>query len=116
MKNVFEIKKFSAQIKAKNRKEIKTGCCIEDTEPESVGKFATLEAAQEELKKEKYKPSCVYRSSAVPFYQVTEYMVECYEEDEDGEFVKGSDFDSTYNFMFDTETDTIKVELDTRFV
>ncbi len=114
MKDVFEIKKFSAEIKAKNRKEIKTGCCLEDEEPESIEKFATLEAALKELKKEKYKPTCVYMGGAVPFYRVTEYMVECYEENEDGEF-SGSDFDSAYDFAFDTETDTIKIELDKRF-
>ena len=39
----FEIKKISAEIK--NRNEIKTGCCTDDVEPESVVKFATLEAA-----------------------------------------------------------------------
>lgn len=115
MANTFEIKKFSAEIKAVNRKEIKTGCCLEDTDPQSVGKFETLEAAQKELKKEEYKPSCVYRSSAVPFYLVTEYMVECYEADEDGEFVCGSDYDSAYNFEFDEETNNVKVELDKRF-
>ncbi len=109
----FEIKKFSAELKKEN--EIKTGCCITDVEPESVVKFATLEAALEELKKEKYKPTCVYMSGAVPFYKVTEYMVECYEADEDGEFVSGSDFYSAYDFAFDTETDTIKIELDKRF-
>lgn len=109
----FEIKKFSAEIK--NRNEIKTGCCTDDVEPESVVKFATLEAALKELKKEKYKPTCVYMGGAVPFYRVTEYMVECYEENEDGEFVSGSDFDSVYDFAFDAETDEIKIEFDKRF-
>lgn len=113
--NTFEIKRFTTEIKAANRKDIKTGCCLEDTDPQPVEKFETLEAAQKELKKEVYKPSCVFYSSALPYYLVTEYMVECYEADEDGEFVCGSDYDSIYQFQFDEETDNIIIKLDKRF-
>lgn len=106
MYNTFEIKKFSAEIKSKNRKVIKTGCCLEDIEPESIKKFETLEAALEELKK--YKPSC-YNVNG--FYHVEEYMVECYEVDEDGDFVEGSDYYSAYEFIFNEEEDKINIKL-----
>lgn len=114
-KEVFEIKKFTAEITTKKRSAIKTGCCLDDAEPESIKNFETLKEALDELKREEYKPSCVYRDYTVPFYFVTEYAVECYKVDDEGEFLDGSDFDSVYNFAFDDEINDIKTELNKRF-
>lgn len=108
---VYEIKKFKAEFR--DTKSIETGCTIyEDTDPESIEKFATIEEAYKELKKKEYKPTCDRYSN---YYLVTEFVIECYEVDENGDFISGSNFDSVYNFKFDSENDDIIVELDKRF-
>lgn len=109
--NTFEIKKFSAEIRTKDKKEIKTFVTLDrDSEPDPIKKFSTFEEAMEELKKPEYKPSCRYYSGwAVPFYMVEEYVIECYEADEDGEFISGSDFDAFWKFKFDSDLDGIKI-------
>lgn len=112
-KTVYEVKRFTAEIGTKDRKNIKNGCCLEDIEPETIKKFDTMKEAVEELKK--YQPSCRYYSSAVPFYKVEEYFVDIHTEDEDGEFVNGSDFDSVYNYTFNEEDGNIEITQDSRF-
>lgn len=112
-KKVYEVKRFIAEIRTKDRNNIKNGCCLEDTDPETIKKFNTIEEAVEELKK--YQPSCRYYSSAVPFYKVEEYAVDIHTEDEDGEFVNGSDYDSVYNYTFNEEDGDIEITQDSRF-
>ena len=113
-KTVYEVKRFSAEIGTKDRKNIKNGCCLlEDVEPETIKKFDTMEEAVEELKK--HQPSCRYYSNAVPFYEVEEYVVDIHTEDEDGEFLCGSDFDSVYDYTFNEEYGDIEITQDSRF-
>ncbi len=76
--NRFEIKRFKAEIKSKEKKDI-------------------------------YKPSCVYRAWTVPFYAVEEYAIECYEADEDGDFLIGSDYDWIVDYKFNEEKDGIVI-------
>ena len=38
-------------------------------------------------------------------------MVECYEVDDDGDFLEGSDYYSAYEFIFNEEEDKINIKL-----
>lgn len=111
-KTVYEVMKFTVEIKYKDRKNIKTGCCLEDPEPETIKKFDTMEEAVEELKK--HRPDCYYYEGG-KCYEITEYAVDIHTEDEDGEFVNGSDYDSVYNYTFNEEDENIEVTQDSRF-
>jgi hypothetical protein len=59
---------------------------------------------KKELKK--YRPNCYYNPYG-KFYHVTEYFIDCYEADEDGEFLSGCDYISAYEYKFDNEIDDI---------
>ncbi len=63
-----------------------------------------------EISKDKYKPTCVPHSYVVRTYYVSEYVVECYEEDEDGDFVCGSDINYVFEYFFDVNKDDIVIE------
>nr|DAN94973.1 MAG TPA: hypothetical protein [Caudoviricetes sp.] len=103
---VFEVKEFRAEIKFSKRMSIAAGCALDDPDPVSLGKYSTKEEAMKELKK--HKPDCYYNSYG-KFYHVTEYFIDCYEADEDGEFLSGCDYVSAYEYKYDSELDDIVV-------
>lgn len=76
----------------------------DDPDPVGLGKYSTREEAMKELKK--YRPNCYYNPYG-KFYHVTEYFIDCYEADEDGEFLSGCDYISAYEYKFDNEIDDI---------
>ena len=82
----YEIMKNSAEFNWKHRKEITTGCTMDDVEPEKIGEFEELEEAEEELKKHKTEIS-----ESGGLFSVTEYMIQENEYDEDGEWISGGD-------------------------
>ena len=82
----YEIMKNSAEFNWKHRKEITTGCTVDDVEPEKIAEFKELEEAEEELKK--YKTEI---SESGGLFSVTEYMIRENEYDEDGEWISGGD-------------------------
>ena len=82
----YEIMKNSAEFNWKHRKEITTGCTMDDVEPEKIAEFKKLEEAEEELKK--YKTEI---SESGGMFSVTEYMIRENEYDEDGEWISGGD-------------------------
>lgn len=103
--NAFEVKRFRAEIGKIFEDQIRRGIAIEFcVDPEPIKKFRTLAEAEEELSKSKYAPSVEYmKGYSSPYYIITEYAIECYEEDEDGEFIEGSDYDlwkrGSYQFV-----------------
>lgn len=108
-KKVYEVKKYSAEFSYRDRKNIKTGCCLDlDSDPESIGKFNSIEAAKEKLLE--YKPESQYNPYG-QYYLVTEYAIEIYTVDEDGEFVCGSDFDMVYEFQFSKQDGANWIEI-----
>lgn len=82
----YEIMKNSAEFNWKHRKEITTGCTMDDVEPEKIAEFKKLEEAEEELKKHKTEIS-----ESGGLFSVTEYMIQENEYDEDGEWISGGD-------------------------
>lgn len=82
----YEIMKNSAEFNWKHRKEITTGCTMDDVEPEKIGEFEKLEEAEEELKKHKTEIS-----ESGGLFSVTEYMIQENEYGEDGEWISGGD-------------------------
>lgn len=89
----YDLQEFKSEFKKKS--EIKRGCCIGvDPSPELVQSFDSLEDAKKEIAKEKYRPEIRKMSN---YWLVTEYFVEEYEVDEDGDFLSGSDFHTTWN-------------------
>jgi|GEM_PF-1482116 hypothetical protein len=104
---VFEVMEYKGEFKRAKRMEIKSGCAISlDPTPESLGKFDNLEDAIKELKK--HEPSCYYYEGGKA-YEVVEYLIDCHEEDEDGEFLSGSDFIDAYDYKFNDEIDGIEI-------
>lgn len=101
---VFEVKEFRVEVRLRNRRDIATGCALDDPDPVGLGKYSTREEAMKELKK--YRPNCYYNPYG-KFYHVTEYFIDCYEEDEDGEFLSGCEYISAYEYKFDNEIDDI---------
>lgn len=103
---VYEVKKDTREIAYKDRKEIKTLCTIEQdwTNLESLGKFHTEEEAVEECKK--HMPDL---REYPGLYVITEYYVEIYEADEEGEFASGSDYAAPIEYEWDEETEDIKL-------
>lgn len=104
---VYELKKFQTEITYKDRKNINDGCCLEDENPESIHKFYDKETALKEL--DKYKPELRKLSGGSgSYFLVTEYAVEAYEADEDGEFVDGSVY-YTNEFEWNEEIENIVI-------
>lgn len=103
---VYEVKKDTREIAYKDRKEIKTLCTLDkmDIDPESLGKFHTEEEAVEECKK--HLPDL---RECPGFFVIEEYYIEIYEEDENGEFVSGSDYAAPIEYEWDEETENIKI-------
>ena len=103
---VYEVKKDTREIAYKDRKEIKTLCTLDkmDIDPESLGKFQTEEEAVEECKK--HVPDL---REYPGFFVIEECYIEIYEEDENGEFVSGSDYDAPIEYEWDEETENIKI-------
>lgn len=95
---VYELKKFTAEIK--RREDVRPGCALEDSDPETIAKYDSLEEAKATLSSMP-TATATYRGWAVPFWYVEEYAVEIYEADEDGEFLDGSDYETqdTIEFM-----------------
>ena len=78
------IYKRTAEIKYKDRFNIKPGCTADDLDSEEIAIFNSKEEAIEELKK--YKSSVYRYPSAIgSIYEVEEYVVQDVEIDEDGE-------------------------------
>ena len=103
---VFEVKEFRKEVSFAKRINIATGCALDAPDPVGLGKFSTKEEALKELKK--YSPDCYYNPYG-KFYRVTEYAIDCYEEDEDGEFLSGCDYISAYEYKYDGEHDGIVI-------
>lgn len=98
----YEVKKFSKEFKYEERFDIKTGCCIDDTDPESIGVFDSKEDAM--LEASKHEPTCQYFGK---FFRVEEVGIEIYEVDEDGDFFSGSDYDFPISYEFDDDKNDI---------
>lgn len=78
------IYKSTAEIKYKDRFNIKPCCTLDDYNQEEIANFNSKEEAIKELKK--YKSDvCKYPSAIGPIYKVEEYIVVDVEIDEDGE-------------------------------
>lgn len=97
VKKVYELKKFSAEIKnseINGKDDLIPGCTIErDQDPKPIQKFYNPEIALAELQKMP-KATAKYMSWTIPFWAVEEYAIEIYEENEEGDFVNGSDFET----------------------
>lgn len=86
----YELVKRSAEINWKERKTIAPGCTMNDPEPEKIKEFESLEEAQKELKN--YKSDIHKMSGNIgTLYEVTEYMIEENEYDEENEWISGGD-------------------------
>ena len=103
---IYEVKKGKTEIAYKDRKEIKTLCTLDKmgTDAESLGKFHTEEEAVEECKK--HLPDL---REYPGLFVIEECYIEIYEEDENGEFVSGSDYDTPIEYEWDEETENIKI-------
>ena len=88
MAKKFDLLKNTISISYKNEKKIAPGCTLDQdwADPEKVKSFDNKEDAPSELKN--YESEIRYSSG---YYHVTEYYVEEYECDEDGEFIEGGD-------------------------
>lgn len=106
MNNTFIIRKSTKEVKYKDRKDVKTFCTLDDTESTEIMKFNSFDQAMEEIKKSKYLPDC---SKIGNLYLIIEYLIECCEFDEDGEFISGSDYDCFFEYEFDVENDSLKI-------
>ena len=90
MKNIYELQKLTEEIKKKS--DIEKGCTLNCENPEVLKIFDTLEEAKIELNK--YQSEARYtRGFHMNFWTVTEYVIACYREDEDGEFVDRTDYE-----------------------
>ena len=86
----YELVKRSAEINWKERKTIAPGCTMNDPESEKIKEFESLEEAQKELKN--YKSDIHKMSGNIgTLYEVTEYMIEENEYDEENEWISGGD-------------------------
>lgn len=96
--NTFVIKKYTAQTGliecgARAPKDYFSFVFENDPSPEKLATFNTEEEALEALKLYNGQGGCVRcEGFSGSFYEVTVYAVECYEVDEEGEFVEGSDY------------------------
>lgn len=86
----YELVKRSAEINWKERKSIAPGCTMNDPKPEKIKEFESLEEAQKELKN--YKSDIRKTSGNIgTLYEVTEYVIEENEYDDEGEWISGGD-------------------------
>ena len=96
--NTFDLKKFTAETGlircgARAPKDCITFALENDPDPEKLATFNTEEEAREALKRYNGKGGCVRcEGFCGGFYKATAYLVECYEVDEEGEFVNESDY------------------------
>ena len=92
--NAYRIIKTSAEIKVNPLRRLdglKPGCTLDDECPEVVKSFESLDAALDALKA--YEAEIRFFHAAPGLYaSVTEYSVEAYVADEDGNFIEGSDY------------------------
>lgn len=87
---IYELKKYTKEIRV--RKDIIDGCTLDDEYPEIIEKFTDSDEALKRLSEMPKSKAEAFSSCGMTFYMVTEYAVEVYEVDEDGDFVSGSDF------------------------
>lgn len=96
--NSFVLKKFTAQTGlirygASAPKDYISYAIETDTDAEELATFHTEKEAREALKRYDGQGGCIRREGINGgFYEATAYAVECYEADEDGEFIEGSDY------------------------
>ena len=98
--NKYSVIRNTAEFK--NIKEVFEGCTIkevkEDVSSETIATFDTKEEAQAELAKQPQN-EVEYMSGYVRgYYHVTEYLLEIYKADEDGEFLEGSNYETHGEF------------------
>lgn len=110
----YELKKSTNEIYYKDRYRIKSGCTLEDSEPETIETFLDKEVALEALKN--YK-SMIYQTSSahVNFFEVTEYFVEENTYGEDDEWMESGgvwEFSKFEIFLRDDNTDEIIATFD----
>ena len=105
--NTWRILKLTAQtglIKggAKKPENLVKYAIEHDTDPEEIELFRNKQAALKAFEQYKGNDVCeVIQGFAGAFYQVTAYVVEEYEADEDGEFIEGSDYYSSTDALED---------------
>lgn len=87
---IYALKKHTKEIR--NRKDIVEGCTLDDEYPVLIAKFTDKDEALKRLSEQHKSTAESLSSCGMLFYMVTEYAVEVYEADEDGDFVSGSDF------------------------
>lgn len=87
---IYELTKYTKETR--NRKEIVEGCTLDDCNPEIIEKFTDSDEALKRLSEMPKSKAEAFSSCGMTFYMVTEYAVEAYEADEDGDFVSGSDY------------------------
>ena len=87
---IYELKKHTKEIR--NREDIVEGCTLDDEYPVVIGKFTVKDEALKRLSEQHKSTAESFSNCGMNFYMVTEYAVEAYEVDEDGDFVSGSDF------------------------
>ncbi len=91
--NKYDLIEITRETKRIPKRGTLLDVCLDssDIEPSVICSFLTLDEAQKELSK--YKSKVEYmRGFHVGFYYTTAYAIECYEADEDGEFINGSDY------------------------
>ena len=96
----YDLKKST--LESRTIHDIKNGASVFDSDPELIQTFSDLQPALKEL--EKYESYVEYYAGGNRFY-LTEYFVEEYEVDEDGEFIESC---SIWNseILHGTEVDT----------
>lgn len=89
----FEVQKLTTEIK--NVNDVHPGCALDshNLNPLTIKVFDTIEGAKKELENYSADVEEVESFQGETIYSVTEYVIEIYEADEDGEFVSGSDYE-----------------------
>ena len=82
----FDAYERNAEIKYKNRNELREGCACDCEEPQKVAEFKTLEDAQEWLNKQSIE-ICEFDSAIGTIFSIKEFFIQENEYDEDNEVV-----------------------------
>ena len=91
MNNTIRLLKGSERLDNRNYKNFSKGDSIfgDFSHPKEIKRWSIKQ--EEEAKKELEKYHCEYEKSRELWY-ITEYALEYFEADEDGEFISGSDY------------------------
>lgn len=109
----YKIFRAIEEIKYSERGNIKSLAFWEqDTEPEEIAAFDTLEEAKKEAEKEIYRPKCNELGGNHPYFEVEEYGIVEIEIDEDGEELSYGDMWSAYEFKYEIMFEDIEIQDD----